>query len=50
MGQVQTRAYRDGKIDDEGFDLADVSEHLSRKGTVVWIDQSSCAQSSVRCC
>jgi magnesium transporter len=38
MGQVQTRSYRDGKLDDEGFPLADVSEHLSRKGTVIWVD------------
>jgi magnesium transporter len=38
MGDVQTRAYRDGKLTAERFPLAEVSDHLGRDGTLVWID------------
>lgn len=35
---VWTRAYRAGSVVAEGFPLADVSSHLDRDGTVVWVD------------
>ena len=38
MGQVQTRMYRKGVLEDEAFPLADVSEHLDEPDTVVWVD------------
>ena len=38
MGQVQTRMYRKGALEDEAFALADVSEHLDQPDTVVWVD------------
>ncbi len=34
----RTRAYRDGKLVAEGFDPADISDHLDTTGTVVWYD------------
>jgi len=38
VGDVRTRAYRAGSVEDEGFPLADVSEHLEASDTVVWVD------------
>lgn len=38
MGQVQTRMYRKGALEDEAFAIADVSEHLDEPDTVVWVD------------
>jgi magnesium transporter len=38
VGDVHTRAYRDGEVDARDFPLADVSEQLARTGVVVWID------------
>ena len=35
---AHTRAYRDGKLVEEGFDVALVSDHLEVEGTVVWLD------------
>jgi magnesium transporter len=35
---VQTRAYRNGVLDAEGFALADVSDHLVEADTIVWVD------------
>lgn len=35
---VATRVYVNGVLDAEGFPVADVSEHLERAGTVVWVD------------
>jgi magnesium transporter len=35
---AHTRAYRNGELIDEGFDVADVSDHLEVEGTVVWLD------------
>ncbi len=35
---VQTRCYRNGVLDDEGFCLDTVSEHLGDECAVVWID------------
>ena len=34
----QTRCYRKGEVEAEGFPVAEVSEHLEREGTVVWVD------------
>src|ERR1700754_2369761 len=33
-----TRCYRDGKLIDEGFPVARVSDHLAEEDTVVWSD------------
>jgi magnesium transporter len=41
MGQAQTRAYRHGKLDAEGFPVAGVSERLADDDTFVWIDLAS---------
>lgn len=38
MAQVQSRSYRHGKLDDEGFPVEAVSEHLDREDTFVWVD------------
>ncbi|MGI9023822.1 MAG: magnesium transporter CorA family protein [Acidimicrobiales bacterium] len=38
MGDVLTRVYRKGVLEAEGFAVADVSEHLERPDTVVWVD------------
>jgi magnesium transporter len=38
VGQVQTRMYRKGVVEDEAFAIADVSEHLEAPDTVVWVD------------
>jgi magnesium transporter len=35
---VTTRCYRKGVLQDEGFPVADVSEHLDEADTVVWVD------------
>jgi magnesium transporter len=38
VGQAQTRMYRKGILEAEGFPVADVSEHLEEPDTVVWVD------------
>jgi len=38
LGQARTRLYRGGVLEAEGFPVADVSEHLARPDTVVWVD------------
>jgi magnesium transporter len=38
MTEPLTRAYRKGVLEAEGFPLSDVSEHLERPETVVWVD------------
>ena len=38
MGQVQSRMYRKGVLEDEAFAIADVSGHLRAPDTVVWVD------------
>lgn len=35
---TRTRAYRDGRLENEGFPIEDVSEYVLASGTVVWID------------
>jgi magnesium transporter len=36
--QARTRLYRDGRLELEGFPVADISEHLAEASTVVWLD------------
>lgn len=38
MGPSQTRMYRKGVLEAEGFPVADVSEHLEEPDTIVWVD------------
>ena len=38
MGQALTRVYVKGVLDEEGFPVAAVSDHLERPDTVVWVD------------
>jgi magnesium transporter len=38
MSVALTRAYRNGTLEAEGFPVAEVSDHLAREGTVVWVD------------
>ncbi|WP_433333553.1 magnesium transporter CorA family protein [Spirillospora sp. CA-294931] len=33
-----TRVWRDGKVEAEGFPVAELSDHLQQPGTVVWMD------------
>lgn len=35
---AHTRLYRDGVLEAEGFPVAEVSDHLARPGTVIWLD------------
>jgi magnesium transporter len=43
VSDVRTRCYRKGVLEDEGFPLRDVSEHLEHPESVVWVD---CPQSA----
>lgn len=38
MADATTRVYRDGVLEAEGFAVSEVSEHLARPDTVVWVD------------
>lgn len=38
---MRSRCYREGVLTDEGFSLADVSEHLENESAVVWVDLSA---------
>jgi magnesium transporter len=38
MGHARTRLYRKGVLDAEDFPVADVSEYLEERDTVVWVD------------
>ena len=38
MTAPQTRVYRNGVLEAEGFEVADVSEFLAQPDTVVWVD------------
>jgi len=38
MGECRTRVYRKGVVAEENFPVADVSEYLEEKDTVVWVD------------
>lgn len=40
MAQTLTRVYRDGVLEAESFPVADVSDYLGERGTVVWVDLS----------
>lgn len=35
---VRTRLYRDGHLEEEDFPVEDVSDHLARPDTVLWVD------------
>jgi magnesium transporter len=35
---AETRCYRKGALDDEGFSLHDVDEHLAHEESLVWVD------------
>jgi magnesium transporter len=35
---VRTRLYRAGRLDQEGFPVADVSDYVGQPGTFVWVD------------
>ncbi|MCW2600721.1 MAG: corA [Frankiales bacterium] len=45
---AHTRAYRDGKLVAEGFDVDLVSDHLEVEGTVVWLDLLQPSQEDLR--
>ncbi|HEY1321182.1 MAG TPA: magnesium transporter CorA family protein [Streptosporangiaceae bacterium] len=36
--QARTRLYRDGQLELEGFPVADISDHLTDRAAVVWLD------------
>jgi magnesium transporter len=36
--QARTRLYRDGKLELEGFPVAEISDHLGHDSAVVWLD------------
>jgi magnesium transporter len=36
--QARTRLYRDGKLEQEGFPVADISEVLADESVIVWLD------------
>jgi magnesium transporter len=36
--QARTRLYRDGRLELEGFPVADISDHLADKSVTVWLD------------
>lgn len=38
MTKPQTRVYRDGVLEAEGFPVSDVSDHLEHDRTIVWVD------------
>jgi magnesium transporter len=38
MSELSTRAYRSGVLEAEGFPVADVSDYLDERDTVVWVD------------
>ena len=44
----RTRCYRDGVLTDEGFPLADVSEHLADPSALVWVDLCAPDSSDLR--
>ena len=36
--QARTRLYRDGRLELEGFPVAEISDHLADEGVTVWLD------------
>src|SRR5689334_19699019 len=36
--QARTRLYRDGKLELEGFPVADISDHLADGSATIWLD------------
>jgi magnesium transporter len=48
MGEFLTRVYVSGKLENEGFPVAEVSDHLQRDDTFVWVDVSSPTKEDLR--
>jgi magnesium transporter len=48
MGDIRTRAYRQGNLEAEGFPIADVSDYLSDSGTLVWVDLCNPSESDLQ--
>jgi len=48
VGGSQTRVYRAGTLEDEGFPVANVSEHLERPDTIVWVDLRDPSEAQMR--
>jgi magnesium transporter len=36
--QARTRLYRDGKLEFEGFPVADISDYLAEDSVTIWLD------------
>src|SRR5437016_13800716 len=36
--QARTRLYRDGRLELEGFPVADISDHLADESVTIWLD------------
>ena len=36
--QARTRLYRDGKLELEGFPVADISDYLADDSVTIWLD------------
>jgi magnesium transporter len=47
MGEATTRAYVGGVLKAEGFPLQEVSDHLDRPDTVVWVDLCAPSRSDI---
>ncbi len=48
MSGSLTRSYRAGVLQDEGFPVAGVSEHLGRPDTIVWVDLCDPSEAEMR--
>jgi len=48
MSNFMTRAYSSGKLESEGFAVADVSDQLERDDVYVWVDVSSPTKADLR--
>ena len=36
--QARTRLYRDGRLEQEGFPVSEISDHLAEEGVTIWLD------------
>ena len=36
--QARTRLYRDGRLEQEGFPVSEISDHLADEGVTIWLD------------
>ena len=48
MSGSRTRSYRAGVLEDEGFPVAGVSEHLGHPDTIVWVDLCDPSEAEMR--